>query len=222
LIEEEGILPSKIVTIYNGIESSKYRAKPNLDVKRQLGIETGSPVVGIIAAFRPQKNHELFLLAAREVLKKNKNVYFLLVGDGIRRRRMEELASELGITKNCLFTGFRKDIPDIISMIDIGVLSSHWEGLPLVVLEYMASSKPVISTNVSGLSEAIHDNINGFLVSPEDHEMLAQRINLLLDNKNLALEMGTNGCSIVREKFTEESMIRRIEALYTEVLAGRN
>lgn len=220
LIEEEGILPSKIITIYNGIESSKYKIKPNLDIKRQLDIKTDSPVVGIIAAFRPQKNHELFLLAAREVLKENRNVYFLLVGDGVTRERMEKLASELAITKNCLFTGVREDIPDIISIIDVGVLSSHWEGLPLAVLEYMASCKPVISTNVSALSELVQDNINGFLVPPGDYEMLAQKMSLLLDNKDLALEMGRNGFSIVKESFTAESMIKRIEDLYTEILAN--
>lgn len=150
LIKEERISPSNIVTIYNGIESYNYKTKPNLDIKRQLGIRMDSPVVGIIAVFRPQKNHELFLQAAQEVLKRNKNICFLLVGDGPTRKRVEELAAKLGIAKSCVFTGSRKDIPHILSIIDIGVLSSHWEGLPLAVLEYMASSKPIVATGVGG------------------------------------------------------------------------
>jgi len=222
LIEEEGILPSKIVTIHNGIEYSKYKTTPSLDTKRKLGIKMDSPVVGIIAAFRPQKNHELFLLAAREILKKNKKVSFLLVGDGTTRKRAEGLASDLGIRENCLFTGYRDDIPDIISIIDVGVFSSHWEGLPIAALEYMASSKPIVSTSVSGLSEVVKDNFNGFLVPPGSYDQLAHRINLLLETEDLALEMGKNGFSILKEKFTEEFMMKRVKDLYGEVLANES
>lgn len=218
LIKEEGISPDKIVTIYNGIEVGKFKTEPNLDLKRQLGIRNECSVVGIVAAFRPQKNHELFLLAARELLKKNQNISFLLVGDGPTRKRIEELASNLGVAKNCIFTGARKDMPDILSVIEVGVLSSHWEGLPLAVLEYMASSKPVISTNVGGVPEVVEDGLNGFLVQPGNFKMLAQRINGLIENKNLALEMGRRGLSLLNREFTTESMMKKIESLYAQVL----
>lgn len=218
LIKEEGISPSKIVTIYNGIDSNNYKTKPNLDIKRQLGIKVDSPVVGIVAVFRPQKNHELFLLAAQEILKRNKNICFLLVGDGPTRKRIEDLALKLGIAKSCIFTGSRRDIPDILSIIDIGVLSSHWEGLPLAVLEYMASSKPIVATGVGGIPEVIQDGVNGFLIPAGDFKMLAQRVSLLLDNKDLALEMGRKGLLILRRGFTMDSMMRKIEDLYARIL----
>ena len=218
LIEEEGISPSKITIIHNGIDLTGYKTEPNLDIKRQLGLKMDSPVVGILAVFRPQKNHELFIQTADEILKKNKDVYFLLVGDGETRKQAEDLASKLGISKNCLFTGFRKDIPDVISIIDVGVLSSHWEGLPLAVLEYMASSKPVVSTSVGGVPEVVQDGLNGFLVPPGDYKTLAQKINLLLDNKDLALEMGKNGFIRVKQEFTMEAMLKNIEDLYTNIL----
>jgi glycosyltransferase involved in cell wall biosynthesis len=218
---KEGISSSKIMTIYNGIEVCRYRTEPNFDFKRKLNINVGSSVVGIVAAFRPEKNHELFLLAAREVLKKNKDTYFLIVGDGVTRKKIENLALQLGIARNCIFTGFREDIPDVISVFDVGVLSSHWEGLPLVVLEYMASSKPVVATNVGGLTEVIEDGINGFLTPPGDYNAMAERINLLLSNKELALEMGRNGLSLVRREFTIESMIEKVKCLYDDILKNK-
>ncbi|MEQ9620240.1 MAG: glycosyltransferase family 4 protein [Deltaproteobacteria bacterium] len=217
LISEEGITPSKIVTIHNGIDYSKYNTELRLDLKKELDINIESPVVGIIAAFRPEKYHELFLLAAREIIKKHPHVIFLLVGDGITRKKIEGIAVELGIKDNCVFTGIRQDIPDILSIIDIGVLSSHWEGLPLAILEYMASSKPVVSTNVSGLEEVIVNGENGFLVPPGDFRELAEKINMLIENETLAREMGKKAFSTVKEKFSEEIMMNKIERLYDEI-----
>ncbi len=212
------IAPSKILTIHNGIELNKYKTQPNLDIRKQLGIKLDCPVIGIIALFRPEKNHELFLQAAQEILKKNKNINFLLVGDGPTRKRIEELASRSGIVNNCIFTGSRKDIADILSMIDIGVLTSHWEGLPLVVLEYMASCKPIVCTNVGGIPEVVRNGINGFLVPPGDYQMLAQKINLLLENKGLALEMGRKGLLLLKQDFTINAMMKKIEDLYNQIL----
>lgn len=221
LIVEEGIPSSKIVTIYNGIDYEKYQRKANDELRKQLGIEPGSSVVGIVAAFREQKNHELFILAANEIFKKNQKVMFVLIGDGVTREKIEKMVSDLGITNNVIFTGARRDVPDILSIIDVGVLSSHWEGLPLAVLEYMAASKPVVSTDVSGLSEVIENGVNGFLVPAGNFQALAEKINLILENKALASEMGKNGFSTVKYKFSEEVMMSRVKSLYNETLAGK-
>jgi glycosyltransferase involved in cell wall biosynthesis len=218
LINEEGITPSKIVTIYNGIDYSKYRSISDLDLKKRLDIRTETPLVGFVAAFRQQKNHELLMLTAREVLKKNPEVIFLLVGDGETRGKIERMAGELGIERNCRFTGFRNDIPDLISIFNVAVLSSHWEGLPLAVLEYMASSKPVVCTDVSGLSELVEDGVNGFLVKPGDYQEFSDKINTLLNDEELAYKMGKNGFYTVKNNFSEDMMMERIESLYDEIL----
>ena len=219
LIDEEGFTPSKVVTIYNGIDYSKYRNVPDIDLKKGLGIKTDSPVVGFVAAFRPQKDHELLLAAARGVIEKNPEAVFLLVGDGETREKIERMAWELGIGGNFRFTGFRKDIPELISIFDVAVLSSHWEGLPLAVLEYMASSKPVVCTDVSGISELIEEGVNGFLVKPGDHKTFADRINLLLNDKELSVSMGTRGLNTVKESFSEEVIMNEITSLYDEILS---
>ncbi len=219
LIREQGINPSKIVTIHNGIKIKDYEVKPNLDLKAKLGINSDTTVVGIVAAFREEKNHEMFLLAAREILDRNPNVTFLLVGDGVLRGQVERRALNLGIMNNCIFTGLRKDIPDILSIIDIGILCSLYEGMPLVVLEYMAASKPVISSDIQGVHEIIEDGKNGLLVPPGDFNTLAATIERVSENKTLACSLGKNGFKTVSEKFSEESMMNKIESLYEEVLS---
>jgi len=219
---EEGVSPSKIVMIYNGINFTNYKTEPNLDIKRKFGLKIDARVIGISAGLRPEKKHETFFLAAKEVLQEKDDVYFFIVGDGARRNELEDFVSKLGISKKCLFAGFVSNIPEILSIIDIGVLSSEREGIPLALLEYMASSKPVISTNVGGVPEVVQDGINGFLVPPGDYKMLAHRMLLLLDDKDLASKMGKNGLLILKQKFTASSMISKIEDLYTEVLSSRN
>lgn len=220
LIDEEGIPPGKIVTIYNGIDLGRYHPGPNPQLRRELGIGDDVPVVGIVAAFRPQKNHELFLRAARHVLERHGEVVFLLVGDGVKRAESEAFAEELGITSNCRFLGLRRDVPDVIGAMDVGVLSSHWEGLPLAMLEYMASGKAVVSTDVSGMGEVVEQGVNGLLTPPDNSEALADAISVILADRRKAERMGRRGVEIARDKFSEETMIDRIEALYEETLSS--
>jgi len=207
----------KVVTIYNGIDPGKYRPSPDAAFKESLGIKPGAPVVGISAALRKEKAHELFLRAAKEVLEKRPGVYFLVIGGGVRMEEMKAMAAELGIKESCIFTGFVKNIEDALSVLDIGVLTSEREGLPLTLLEYMASSKPIIATDVGGVSEVVKDNENGFLVPSGDHNALAARINLLLEDPALASRLGANGRSLLAEKFSEDVMMKRIVALYDEL-----
>jgi len=219
LIKSEGINPSKITTIHNGINYNQYQIKPKYKLKKCLGIKLNSPVVGIVGALTEVKNHALFIKSARQILNQYKNVYFLIAGKGPERNYLQRLAVELGINDKCIFTGFRQDIPDILSIIDIGVLTSHSEGLPLALLEYMASSKPVVTTDVGGVSELVEDKINGFLVPPGDYETLAQKIGLLIENTELAHEMGLNGFNRIKENFSEEIMMQKIQHIYKKVLS---
>lgn len=220
LIRQEGISRSKIVTIHNSIDYKKYTVKSSPNLRNDLCIKPNSPIVGMVAAFRPQKNHELFLLAAREILKDNQDAIFLLVGDGPTKEKIERMASELGIKNNCIFTGLRKDIPDIISIMDVCALATHWEGLPLCVLEYMALYKAVVCSNVSGLSELIENDVNGFLVPPGDYHTFAEKITTLINDKELSSKLGKNAFSTVKEKFSEDTMMDRIENLYDEILSN--
>lgn len=221
LIEMQGISASKIVTIYNGINSLNYQSEPNIEAKSNLGVDPRNSIIGISAELRIEKRHEVLLRAANEVLRDHDNVYVLIIGDGERRKLLEQLAGDLGIAGRCIFAGFRKDVARLLSIIDIGVLCSEREALPVTLLEYMASGKPIIATRVGGVPEVVHDGLNGFLVEAGDHKALAQRINLLLADREMALRMGKNGLSMVKQHFTEHTMMQQIENLYSETLASK-
>jgi len=218
IIREENIAPAKIVTIYNGIDLTKFRTTGDADIRHQFGLDITTPTIGISAELRSEKNHETFLLAAREVLKERRDPRFLIIGDGQERQKLEVFAVNLGITENCIFTGFIKNIPAMLSVLDVGVLSSTMEALPLTLLEYMAASKPIIATNVGGIPEIVQNGVNGFLFQPGDFMTLAEKIKLLLDQRSLAMEMGRNGRMLATQKFSEEAMMAKVEDLYTGML----
>ncbi len=222
LIDEQRIDPSKIITVYNGIRVSKYRTNINYSLKNDFGIKADVPVIGIVAELRPEKNHDAFLFAAKALLKSRRDIHFLIVGDGARRHELEGQVANLGIASHCTFTGFIRNVPDVLSIVDVGVLCSQREALPLTLLEYMASSKPIVATTVGGIPEVIKDGHNGFLVQSGDHLALAEKIDCLLDNKQMASRMGSEGLSMVKQKYSEEKMIQTIEELYDQEASPQN
>jgi glycosyltransferase involved in cell wall biosynthesis len=115
--------------------------------------------------------------------------------------------------------GFVKDVANLLAVIDIGILCSEREALPLTLLEYMASGKPIVATNIGGVPEVVQEGVNGYLVQTGDYHALAQRINSLLADRDLAARMGENGRSIVKQRFTEQTMMQQIENLYAQTLA---
>jgi glycosyltransferase involved in cell wall biosynthesis len=216
-----GVPPQKLVTVHNGIDYERYRSQPNNMLRTSFGLREDSRVVGICAGLRPEKSHETLLLSARQILRKRKDVYFLIIGDGEKRKALEKLANELGISSNCIFTGFRGDIPVVLSIIDIGVLCSTRESFPVAILEYMAAGKPVVATNVGGISEAVLEGVNGFLVRPGDFCDLSRKLEVLLNDQSLANTIGRSGLAIVRQAFSEDIMMKHIEDRYDEVLATK-
>ncbi|MDA2918196.1 glycosyltransferase family 4 protein [Desulfobacterota bacterium AH_259_B03_O07] len=220
-LDKVGCPSTKGVIINNAIDLSIYKPYIQPEIRRSFGLSISNHVVGIVGGFRPEKNHQTFLLAANEVLKLDNKVRFLLVGEGAEKKKMEKLASRLGIQKNCLFTGFRNDIPNIVSIIDIGCLTSVREGLPVALLEYMASSKAIVSTNVGGVPEVVKHGVNGFLVPSRNYKALAKKILILLYNRNLRIKMGKEGFQILKKNFTLEKMIEKIEDLYSNLIQSK-
>jgi glycosyltransferase involved in cell wall biosynthesis len=220
IIADYNTEPSKVVKIYNGIELDKYDAKLSngLTVRRELGIAPGSSIVGFIGRLIYQKGLPFFLQAASKVITTFPDVMFLIVGDGPLKAELEKLSNGLNIRQNCIFTGFRQDIPDILSAVDMLVMSSLYEGMPMVILEAMAASKPVIATNVGGIPELVKNGETGVLVPPEDVDVLAESIIDLLKNKDKAQQMGLAGRKRVEEEFDVNIMVRKTEEVYQELI----
>jgi len=193
--------------------------KINLDRKRrEFGIEPRSPVVAMIACFKPQKAPQDFIFLAHCVSQVLPSTRFLLVGDGELRSEVEELIRRFELERKVILTGWRRDVPEIMQIIDVFVLTSLWEGLPIVFAEAMASGKPVVATNVDGAKEAIIEGVNGFLVEPHNIEEFAMKVIKLINDRNLAQRMGKEGRRMVYPSFDLTHMLKSIEALYEKFL----
>lgn len=176
-----------------------------------------SAAVGMIACFKPQKSPQDLIRAAALVTQQFPSVKFMLAGDGVLRNEIERLINELNLTRNVILLGWRRDIAQLLSLFDILVLTSRWEGLPIVFLEAMAAGKPVIATSVCGNSEIIKDGKNGFLVPPGDYKALSEKIALLLKDKKLRENMGRQGFEMLNEPFEVSHMVNWIEQVYNAV-----
>ncbi|OHB97618.1 MAG: hypothetical protein A2Z57_10005 [Planctomycetes bacterium RIFCSPHIGHO2_12_39_6] len=205
-----GIPPRLIVTIHSAIDLSRYKER---------GVEPSRPIVGIIAHLAEHKGHKYFLEAAKEVSVIIPYATFLVVGDGDKRRALEEYAQSLCIAEKVTFLGFQKDIPKLIPGCTITVLSSiSGEGSPGVLKESMAAGIPVVTTDVGGSSEIVEDGITGFVVPPKNSKALASAMIKLLTDAELRERMTLEGLRKVKE-FSVDTMVEKTEALYKSLLS---
>ena len=217
----------KIFTVYNAINTVDYgNAHNGIALKRKLGIQSESFVVGMVANIRKIKGYLYFLDAARIILGYNRNVQFVMIGyDAIKSdfttERLERYGKEIGISENLHFLGGKLEIPDLISIFDVAVLASLSEGFSNVILEYMASSKPVVATGVGGNPEIVVHGQTGLLVPPADAEALAGAIRSILEDKEAGLRFGIAGRRRVEERFSLAVMLRNYENLFEQVINSR-
>jgi len=142
LAAHEGCPAQKIRVIPNGVDCERFHPRwPNQTLRQSLNLDAETPVVGIVAALRPEKNHEMFLKVAALVHGKLPAAQFLIVGDGPQRARLEGLAQTLGIAHCVRFLGTRSDVSEVLSLVDVLVLTSHMEANPICLMEAMASEK---------------------------------------------------------------------------------
>ena len=180
------------------------------------------PVIAKVAVLRSWKRHDVFLLAARRVLEREPEARFLIVGDGPQRENLERKVKELGLERAVIMTGHRTDVPAILSITDVSCLvSDSAEGVPQTVTQSLAMGKAVIGTNVGGIPELIVDEVTGYLIPPEDPDILADRILSLLNDPAKAQAMGRAGRRLIEERYTCEIMVERLERLYREVLTAK-
>jgi len=220
LAEVEGLDRSKLAVIHNGVDIERFRppgsAEERLSCRKALSIPENALVVTIVAALRPEKNHPMFIEAASAVSRSIDDIYFLIVGEGEERARLEKMALEYSVGDRMIFLGNRSDIPDILKGTDISVLCSYpvVETFPLTVLEAMASGVPVISTDVGSVSEIIRDGREGVLIEPEDSGRLAGAIGRLAADPGRRVEMGREGRMRVKENFSAGKMIEDYVGLF--------
>ena len=213
------VTEKKGVVIHNGIELEKFSHQTKReDLRKEFGVGKDEIVFGTVGRLHKQKAQDILLRAFRMVADQRPNVRLWIVGDGELRSGLERLAQELGIVGKVNFLGERTDIPELLSAMDIFVLSSLWEGQPIVLLEAMASSKPVVTTNVDGIPEIVEDGKSGLLVEAGAAESLSLAMERLLVDSQLRKEFAVKGRDRMSAKFTARHMAERVAQLYRSSL----
>ncbi|NMN96666.1 glycosyltransferase [Nocardiaceae bacterium YC2-7] len=203
----------KIDIIYNGVDPSLFDTGRNRSAVTEFGIAESSPVVGILAAMRPEKDHANFLAAARRVLSTIPDAKFLVVGDGPERAHIEATARDLGVDDSVVFTGSRSDVAALLAAMDVFVLSSYSvECFPMALLEAMACGLPAVCTAVGGVPEMIDDGVTGFLVRARDADALGDKLVEILSDRSVLEAMGKAARSRVESEFSLATSVAAAES----------
>jgi glycosyltransferase involved in cell wall biosynthesis len=216
-------IPSaNIEVIYNGIDTRKFTSitADKNTLLRALGIPAGRKIVTAIGTCQERKGHNYLIEAAGKVVEHFPDAHFLIVGDTSADPDFTARIRQQIIHKNLQdvisLTGKRTEIPEVLSVSDVFVLPSLWEGLPISLLEAMASGVPAVVTNVGSNAEVVTDGINGFIVPPKNSVLLAQRIEELLANPQKANTFAAEGQKKVKESFGMAQLVRKHEELYVK------
>jgi glycosyltransferase involved in cell wall biosynthesis len=196
---------------------SRPRVDP-LSLRKALGIDAASLVVGTVSRLSHQKNPLDFVRMAAQVKKDIPTARFLFVGDGPLRVETEALIRELHLEQDIILAGLRMDVPDLLHAMNIFTLTSLWEGLPRVIPQAMMAGLPVVANNVDGNAEIIRDGVNGFLTPPGNVSLMAERIVRLLKDQPLKQAIVAQGRETAAQEFSLHDMVKKIETLYDELL----
>jgi len=218
LVVAAGVAPERVVAIPAGVRLEEFESLAGgEDLGRSLGLSR--PVIGSVAMFRGSKGHQFLLDAFALVRERRPTARLLLVGDGGRRAWVESLARERGLGEAVLFTGFRPDVPALLSVMDCFVLAStRTEGVPQSLLQAFAAGVPVVASAVGGVPEVVEDGVTGLLAPPENAPALARAIEAVLEEPEAATARARTARAVVRQRFSQDLSVSRLLALYREVL----
>jgi glycosyltransferase involved in cell wall biosynthesis len=187
-------------------------------VREELCIAADAIVVGTVANLREQKNYPLMLATAKQVLAEHPNVVFLAVGQGPLESSLNQLHDELGLGDHFRFLGFRSDATDVMAALDVFMLSSHHEGLPVALMEAMTLGLPIVSTAVGGIPEMVTDDHEGRLVADGSERELTQALIEVIEDADLRARYGEQSRATALERFSAAAATAEVEAIYREVL----
>ena len=222
LITGKGYDARKIVVVPNGRDLSVFRpGAGGQAVRKELGIDRSTPLVGVVGRLEEQKGHGYLLDGWPAVLSEFPDARLLVVGDGRLRATLERRVRELGVAHSVLFAGFRADVPRVLDAVDVLVLPSLYEGMPLTAIEASAMAKPVVATAVDGTPEVIREGRTGRLVPPRDPAALSRALRALLRDPADAQRLGCAGRDFVLARFELARQVDATARVYRETARVR-
>jgi glycosyltransferase involved in cell wall biosynthesis len=218
-------LESRAHVVFNGIDTKTFdpaRSGNGAKIRESFGIPDDGRLVACVAAFRPEKGHDLLVTAFGKALEQCPQAYLLLAGDGPTRQSVERLVSELGLAPRVKFAGAIDDVRALLAASDATVLASTAvETFSMAMLESMAMGVPVVATDMGGTREAVWDGKTGLIVPPDDVPALARALVRLLGDDERRRTFGASARKLVLERFTEEQMIRETERILDIARPGK-
>jgi glycosyltransferase involved in cell wall biosynthesis len=209
-----------VETLLHGVDVDDARRGPEARhaARERLGLPADVPVIGNVANLTPKKDHASLLDAVVRLRTAHPDLVVLLIGTGPLESDLRERVAQLGIEGNLRFLGMRDDVLDLLSGLDVFVLSSRYEGLPISMLEAMAAEVACVLTRVGGIAEAVADGREGLLVPAGDPEALARALGQVLADPALRRRLGTAARERVQREFSIDRAVRTLEARYTTLL----
>ncbi len=218
ILIEAGVSQDKIDVVYSGIDTKKFDNLSDTQyLYEEFNLSKCTPIIGTIAHLTDHKGHKYLLSAVPDVLKTFPNALFLIIGKGELEKVLKKQVNKLDITGNVMFAGFRRDIGELLSIMDLFVLTSHLEGLCTSLMDAMLMKLPVVATTAGGIPEVVVDKETGILVPPKTPKALADAIIQLLSNKEEARKMGERGLERVKTMFNVSRMVEGTEIVYTSL-----
>lgn len=218
IMKDKGIRSPHLIP--NGIDINKYSIEPKSNaLLRKYNLNEGATIIGMVSILSPVKGHKYSILAMEKIVRSFPNAYLLVIGDGPLKGELMQLVEKLRLGPNVIFAGRQNNIPAFLSIIDIFLLSSLAEGLPMALLEAMASGKAVIATDVGENGKVICNGINGYLIPPADDEAIERKLTLLIQNKAEISKLGKNARNCVVENYSSSLMSKNYCELYDSVIA---
>ena len=219
LASRDKIPARKLVSIPNGIDLQKFSSFSGAGVREEFGLPADRQLIGVVGRLHEQKAHgDLFRALALLPQVRAGELTCLVVGTGDLLDSLKQQVKELGLETTVLFTGMRKDVPRLVASLDAFVMSSHWEGLPIALLEAMASSKAVLCTRVGGIPDVVTDGDNGLLVDAGDVAGFAQQLGRLLQDADLRLRLGRRARETVIARFDVSRTAAAYNQLHSQAL----
>jgi glycosyltransferase involved in cell wall biosynthesis len=223
LVQDRKLAPRSVVRIYNGIELDNYQPEATENnLRTEWGFSQNADLIGGIGRMVWQKGFAYFIQAIPQILINLPQAKFVLVGEGPLRYELDRLAKKLDVQDKIIFPGFRSDIQKILSTIDVIVVPSLLEGFPMLTLEAMAMAKPIVATQINGITEQISDGREGILVPPKDPEALAAAVLRIVSDRELSSSLAEAARLKVEEYFSIQKMVGETEKVCLSLLQGNH